>query len=203
MTTIIDYWINNPAVVGGTFILLICTNLFLLKRGEQLRQVEYVQRIKQRFYITDPIYRVTIEEKKPINARVWTQWITKTILVMILSFMLMNEATIGHPLVSLVAEMALGWIFLGLIASIANLLSGIYRFRFVNKNPAVLDGGLEISKSHVYEIHKLRHLGNALMWLVLFLVVTRVFFLGGCLKGLAQIQTISKWEKKEENRSTA
>ncbi|MFW9905769.1 MAG: hypothetical protein ACFFFH_15660 [Candidatus Thorarchaeota archaeon] len=202
MVVILDIWLMNPLLVGGSLIALMYVNMYLLKYSNTLRKLGYILHFKQPFYVSNPSQREIIEENRQITLRHWKTRITQIVVVIIFSLTYSITFPIFNLQVNLISETILGFFIGSYINSILQLLGNIYLFRFITNYPQSLKGKVTISDHYLYRGLKQGLILNVFIWLLIFIFVERVFFLGACLNQISYIIAISRWEKSEITSST-
>jgi len=196
MDFIIDFWLTNPVLMGGTLLLLMFLNIHLLKEGFQLRNLGHNQFFNQEFYVVDPAIR-KIFETKSYPLKLWIKWLFFLIAAIFSSTLLMLKDTLPLSLLGDVGELCLGVIFCRYFQLILNHLENRFLFLDVINHSEDLRGQITFSKSFLYTQIRIIYVSWGIMWLVLFVLVGHLFFLGGILGTLIQIHFISKWEKQD------
>ncbi|MFX0125269.1 MAG: hypothetical protein ACFFAE_16700 [Candidatus Hodarchaeota archaeon] len=195
MDFIIDFWLRNPILVGGILLLLMFLNIHLLKEGNRLRNLGHAQFYKQEFYVSDPVIRKIIDENEAFSLDFFIQRGFILIIAIISSTLLMLKKTLPLSLLGDVGELCLGVIFCRYFLLIFNHLENRSLFLDILNHPDDLKGQIIISKSQLYNHVSIKNVRGGILWLVLFILVGRLLFLGGVFGALIQLYFVSKRER--------
>ncbi|MHA1945627.1 MAG: zinc ribbon domain-containing protein [Candidatus Hodarchaeales archaeon] len=98
--------------------------------------------------------------------------------------------------IALVAEIFLGYIFLLYFAVNIRHISNIGIFKLMRDHPSLLSGQLHFTTPFLYRISRISNLIFAIVWIILFFLFGRVFFLGGFIGMFHLNRTMTKWSNK-------
>lgn len=181
--------------MGSTLLLLIFLNMRLLKEGNQLRSLGHAQFYKQEFYVGDPVIRKIIDGNKAYSLSLLIKWVFFLIIAVISSTLLMLKDTLPLSLLGDVGELCLGVIFCRYFQMIRNHFENRFLFLDIINHPDDLKGQITLSKSYLYNHISIINASWGILWLVLFVLVGHLFFLGGVFGTLMQMYFVSKWEQ--------
>ena len=181
--------------MGVSLILVIYVNYDLLKLSHQLRSLGHVNHFQQPFYIVNPTFRKHFQDHTPLSWNIWLNRIFQFILVFLCSILISTNLLPNNLQINLLCELGMGFILGRYIQSILSLIGNVSLFRFIIQHPKELSGEVVLSKSVLLMNSKLELLVNFICWFLIFIIVERVFFLGGCLASVFGIVRTFQWEK--------
>ncbi len=200
----LDIWLLNPYIVFLTQILLIYINFNLLKYAVQLRNSKnsvYSKHYAAPFYVLNPSQRGIIGKDEPLTLTIWLTWITQTFFVVLGSILYSIHWPIQEIVFSLCGELVVGLITGRYLRSILTNISNIYLFRMFNAHPQAIKGRIQISTKYLFSDIRNQLVLTAGVWFLIFLLVERIFFLGGSLETILIVINSFKWEKRAQDNS--
>lgn len=187
---ILDLWMDSPLVIGATAVLFIFLDLNLTRFGFQLRHQGYTKYFIDSIYELNPLLQDSIHKKKSLGKKV-VLWIGLVVMITHLAFIYKEDFELGY-----------GIVFLGYTGVILRHIENIFILRMVKKHPEYLDGQIKISIEYQYDLIRIQEIIYGFIWFIIFILVGRIFFLGGVImSGIAIIGT-SFWKRNALQRLT-
>lgn len=180
MVFLLDLLLINPFAVGFSIIFLMFCDLYLTRFGFRLSLQGYQNYIEFEIYELNPRYQQMIHQNLPIPLK---EILFRLILGFLIFFGLFNIfSSNGHPSsIPPLVDLSLGFILLGYFTIILRHLQNIAIFNFVNKNPESLSGHVRLTAYYSYQTSAIAMGIYGFLWLILFMLFNRLFFLGGSI----------------------
>lgn len=197
---LLGYWIRSPIIVGGTIILFLALNVIIAQKTAHLTKEVYAKHYKYEiFRLYGPRQEIGSEES--INKREkWKNWSYMVIMGVIASWVITLEPWPGELIetlteiifsaLSILSEILLGALFFVLVeVTIENITSSLQGLH-AEKHPEALKGHVEISNAFVAGIEKGGIFETGAIWLLMFILMGHLFFIGGFVGSLTKRQII-------------
>ncbi|MCH8906605.1 MAG: hypothetical protein IH840_05910 [Candidatus Heimdallarchaeota archaeon] len=186
----IDFLLDHPYLITIILILYFALDWKLTRYSYDLYKSGYSNHIEIRVFELNPRYKTIIEENLPIARREIFARILLAILVGILIVL------VGSFSIDPLFEFALGTFSLIFFGLIIQHIQNIQIFKTYKNNPKGLSGKVRIGRIISYGSSKAIRLSFMVIWLTVFLLTLRIFFLGGLLVEIIFYYFLRYWESK-------
>ncbi len=185
MTTLLNFWIDNPIAAGITFTILMISDPFLTRYAFSLYKQGYSNYFRSEIFELNTYHQDNIHKNKhpPFKVR-FAQFLYWFVVILLLIF------THGSgPLYYWLA----GFFILPFVSINVRHIQSILIYSFTRK-PDVLFGEVFLSIPYLYYSLRVEFAIHATIWFLVYLLTNISFFLGGTV-GMLFLMFISlKWE---------
>lgn len=195
--------------MGGSFVLFIYLDAKLTRIGCALYRQKYAKHIKTDIFELNPAHQEAIHQERPFTREAWHASVVFIIITILLSglyLVLTNRQpnSILNLIPIAIPEIVLGVFFWIYFEVLTQHLNSILDFKYINRNPESIQGIIEHTRTFSYGVSRGGVFITGIVYLSVFLLWGRAFFLGGFLGSLLHRRWLVIWKRKlEEPKITA
>jgi len=188
--SVLDFWLKNPLIVGGTFLVLMILDGILTKRNFILYKQKYANFFEGELFEANVLFQQVIHKDKPFQKWTYVSIGIFTIFAMAASWLLSESYSIW------MVEFGLGAGFFILFDTFIDHIKSLFRFKFVKYHPESLKGKITLSKDFQFAILRQETFVDSFLLILIWIFIGRAFLLGGAFGLVLLSLTSLVWKSK-------